>query len=167
MTAYRQIAAEELGIPVDRFNVIEGDTGTTPDHGGTGGSSGVPRGGADIRRAAATARWALLEMGAKQLSRPASELMIADAAIRPVSGGSGVAIAMLIGGKRFAIRVNPNALLKDPASYTVVGKPVRRTDLTGKTNGRHVYVQDFSIPGMMHGRVVRPAAVGATAARGG
>ena len=161
MTAYRQIAAEELGIPAERFNVIEGDTGTTPDHGGTGGSSGVPRGGADIRRAAATARRALLEMGAKQLGRPASELTIGDAEVRPASGGSGVGIAALIGGKRFAIKVDPNAPVKNPAAYTVVGKPVRRTDISGKTNGRHVYVQDFNLPGMMHGRVIRPAAVGA------
>ena len=50
-TAFRQTAAEELGIPVERFTVIEGDTATTPDHGGTGGSSGIPRGAADIRRA--------------------------------------------------------------------------------------------------------------------
>ena len=47
-TVYRQIAAEELGIPVERFTVIQGDTGMTPNHGGTGGSLGVPRAGADI-----------------------------------------------------------------------------------------------------------------------
>src|SRR6202162_3851092 len=67
-TAFRQTAAEELGIPVERFTVIEGDTALTPDHGGTGGSSGIPRGAADIRRAAATARQALLDLGAKQLN---------------------------------------------------------------------------------------------------
>ena len=72
LTAYRQIAAEELGIPADRFTAVEGDTANTPDHGGTGGSSGVPRGGADIRRVAATARRARLEMGARQLKRPAN-----------------------------------------------------------------------------------------------
>src|SRR5579863_9742963 len=60
-TAFRQTAAEELGIPVERFTVVEGDTATTPNHGGTGGSSGVPRGAADIRHAAATARQALLK----------------------------------------------------------------------------------------------------------
>ncbi len=76
-TAFRQTAAEELGIPVERFTVIEGDTALTPDHGGTGGSSGIPRGAADIRRVAATARQALLDLGAKQLNLPASELTIA------------------------------------------------------------------------------------------
>src|ERR1700734_2000005 len=67
-TAFRQTAAEELGIPVNRFTVIEGDTALVPDHGGTGGSSGIPRGAADIRRAAATARFALLDMASKQLN---------------------------------------------------------------------------------------------------
>src|ERR1700731_2976561 len=65
-TAFRQTAAEELGIPVERFTVIEGDTALVPDHGGTGGSSGIPRGAADIRRAAATARFALLDLGQKR-----------------------------------------------------------------------------------------------------
>src|SRR5579863_2256462 len=63
-TVFRQVAAEELDIPVERFTVVEGDTGTTPNHGGTGGSSGVPRGAADIRHAAATARQALLKIAA-------------------------------------------------------------------------------------------------------
>src|SRR5437588_8969158 len=66
-TVFRQTAAEELGIPVERFTVVEGDTATTPDHGGTGGSSGVPRGASDIRQVAATARQALLALGAKEL----------------------------------------------------------------------------------------------------
>src|SRR5580693_5785123 len=85
-TAYRQIAAEELGIPVERFTVVEGDTALTPDHGGTGGSSGIPRGAADIRRAAATARQALLGFGAKQLNQPASELTIAAGDVTHPSG---------------------------------------------------------------------------------
>ncbi len=101
-TAFRQTAAEELGIPVERFTVVEGDTAITPDHGGTGGSSGVPRGAADIRRAAATARQALLDLAAKQLNRPSSELTIAGAEVKPATGGQGIAVASLIGGKRFS-----------------------------------------------------------------
>jgi nicotinate dehydrogenase subunit B len=160
-TVFRQTAAEELGIPVDRFTVIEGDTAATPDHGGTGGSSGVPRGASDIRRVAATARQALLDLGSAQLNRPASELTITDGEVRPGSGGQGVGVGTLIGGKRFSLKVNPNAPLKDPKTYTVVGKPILRTDVPGKCTGRHVYLPDFTVPGMQHGRVVRPPAVGA------
>src|SRR5689334_12184377 len=62
--AMSQMAAEELGIPVESVSIVEGDTALVPDHGGTGGSTGVPRGGVDVRQAAATARQALLNIGA-------------------------------------------------------------------------------------------------------
>jgi nicotinate dehydrogenase subunit B len=156
-TVFRQVAAEELGIPVERFTVVEGDTATTPDHGGTGGSTGVPRGAADIRRAAATAREAIIALAATQLDRPASELTIEAGEVRP----GNLAVARLIGGRRFALKVNPNVKLKDPAQYTTVGKPVLRTDVPLKCTGRQVYLQDFSVPGMLHGRVVRPPSFGA------
>lgn len=159
-TAFRQTAAEELGIPVERFTVIEGDTALTPDHGGTGGSSGIPRGAADIRRAAATAREALLELGAKQLNVPASELRIEDGNVMG-SGGQKSSIASLIGGKRLGIKVNPKAPLKNPTTYTIVGKAVLRADVPAKCTGRHPWLQDLTLPGMLHGRVIRPPAVGA------
>ncbi len=154
-TAFCQTAAEELGIPVERFSVIEGDTATTPNHGGTGGSSGIPRGAADIRRVAATARQALLLLAAKRLNRPASELRIVAGEVQ------GIAVASLIGGRKFSLQVDPNAPLKDPANYTVVGKPILRADVPAKCTGRHVYLQDHPVPGMLHGRVIRPPAFGA------
>src|SRR5579863_7975963 len=76
--AMSQMTAEELGVPVERINVIEGDTALVPDHGGTGGSSGIPRGGVDVRQAAATARQAILKLGAIQLQRPAGEITLVD-----------------------------------------------------------------------------------------
>ena len=82
--------------------------------------------------------------------------------MRPVSGGQGIAIGVLIGGKRFDLKVDPNAPLKDPTTYTVVGKPILRADLPAKATGRHEYVQNHSVPGMLHGRVIRPPAIGAT-----
>jgi len=159
-TAFRQTAAEELGIPVERFTVIEGDTALTPDHGGTGGSSGIPRGAADIRRAAATARQALLDLGAKQLNHPASELTIAGGEVTH-SSGQRVTVASLVAGKRLGVKVNANAPLKNPSTYTVVGKPILRADVPAKCTAKHPWLQDLTLPGMLHGRVVRPPAVGA------
>jgi len=159
-TAFRQTAAEELGIPVERFTVIEGDTALVPDHGGTGGSSGIPRGAADIRKVAATARLALLDLGAKQLNHPASELTIGGGEVTH-SSGQKVTVAALVAGKRLNLKVNPNAPLKSPATYTVVGKPILRADVPLKCTARHPYLQDFTLPGMLHGRVVRPPTVGA------
>jgi len=160
--AVAQMAAEELGISARQITVVDGDTGLCPDQGGTGGSTGLTRGGAEVRQAAATARQALIALGATRLNRAASDLTIADGEVRPRSGGTGVAIASLIGEKRLAIAVDPKAPLRDPASYTSVGQPVPRPDVPAKCAGRHVYVHDFTLPGMLHARVIRPPSIGAT-----
>jgi len=161
LIAISQMAAEELGVPVERVSVVEGDTALTPNQGGTGGSTGIPRGGVVIRQAAATARQTFLKLGAEKLQRPVAELILADGEVRPAAGGPGITIGALIGGKRFALKVDPKAPLKDPARYAVVGKPLLRTDVPGKCTGRHTFLQDFSLPGMLHARVIRPPAMGA------
>ena len=60
------------------------------------------------------------------------------------------------------MKVDPKAPLRDPSRYTVVGKPLPRPDVPDKCTGRHVYVHDFTLPGMLHARVIRPPAIGAT-----
>jgi nicotinate dehydrogenase subunit B len=159
--AMSQMAAEELGVPVESVSVVEGDTALVPDHGGTGGSTGIPRGGVDVRQAAATARQAILNLAATQLKRPASELTIARGVVRQASGGSSVSIGKLIGGKRLNLAVDAKAPLKDPTTYTIVGKPLPRPDVPAKCTGRREYVQDHTLPNMLHGRVIRPPAIGA------
>src|SRR6185312_1209032 len=159
-TAFRQTAAEELGTPVERFSVIAGDTAVTPDHGGTGGSSGIPRGAADIRRAAATARQGLLDLAAKRVNRPASEFTITGGVvIHP--GGQTATVASLVGNKQFGLKLDPKAALKDPRTYAIVGKPLPRPDVTAKATGKHPWLQDLTLAGMLHGRVVRPPSIGA------
>jgi CO/xanthine dehydrogenase Mo-binding subunit len=159
--AVAQMAAEELGIPAERITLVDGDTGLCPDQGGTGGRTGLTGGGTGVRRAAATARQALLALGAAQLGRPASELTIVDGQVRPTAGGMGVGIGALVGGRRIERKVDAMAPLAAPARYTVVGKPIPRPDVPDKATARHEYVQNVSLPGMLHGRVIRPPAIGA------
>ena len=59
------------------------------------------------------------------------------------------------------MRVAPDVRPKDPSHYTVVGRPVPRKDIPGKMTGEFTYIQDVRVPGMLHGRVVRPYGVGA------
>ncbi len=159
--AIPQMAAEELGIPVERISFVDGDTALTPDQGPTAGSTGIMRAGVQIRQAAATARQALLGLAAAKLNVPAGDLEIADGVVRAKAGGPGIACGELIGERQFSLKVDPKAPLKDPAKYTVVGKPLPRPDVAAKATGRHKFVHDIKLPGMLHGRVVRPASVGA------
>jgi nicotinate dehydrogenase subunit B len=159
--ALRQMPAEELDVPIETITLIEGDTALTPDQGPTAGSMGIARGGVELRRAAATARRALVRLAGERLGRPVDELEVADGVVRPKGGGPGVRYAELIGGQRFDLTPDPNAPLKKPGEWKLIGKPVPRPDVPAKVTGRHVYVHDVTVPGMLHARVIRPPAVSA------
>jgi nicotinate dehydrogenase subunit B len=159
--AIRQIAGEELGIGVDKIRYVEGDTALTPDQGRTSGSTGIQGGGMQIRQAAATAREALIGLAAERLNVKADDLIANDGQVLPMSGGAGVRFADLIGGRNFSIKLDPKAPLKNPPSYTLVGKPLPRPDVPAKCTGSFTYVHDFSLSGMLHARVIRPPAIGA------
>ncbi len=138
--ALRQIVGEELDVPLERIAMIEGDTALTPDQGGTGGSYGVARGGVQLRRAAATARQALLGMGAQRLGRPAGDLEVADGVVRGDAA----------------------ATLKPADRFRFIGKSLPRPDVPEKVTGHHRYLHDLTLPGMLHARVIHPPAYGAT-----
>ena len=157
--AIRQIVAEEIGIGLDKLKYVEGDTALTPDQGRTSGSTGIARGGMQIRQAAATARKALVELAAQRLGAKPDDLVAADGQVRPKAGRTGVRFADLIGERRFELKLDPKAPLKNPASYTIVGKPLPRPDVPAKCTGSHRYVQDLTVPGMLHAHVIRPPAI--------
>jgi CO/xanthine dehydrogenase Mo-binding subunit len=159
--AVRQMVAEELGIGVDRIALVEGDTALTPDQGPTAGSSGITRGAVPIRQAAATARQVLRQRAAGRLQQSVEALDLADGEVRTATGDVAIGIGALIGEQRAPLKVDPKAPLRAPAGYRVVGKPLPRPDIPGKVTGTHTYVHDFRVPGMLHGRVVRPPAPGA------
>ena len=165
-TALRQIVCEELDAPFDRITWVQGDSDRTVNQGSTVGSQTIKRGGAQLRQAAADARAALLELAAARLGAPADSLVVANGAIS-VRGSADrrVTYGDLIGGKRFERVVSGKATVKRPADYTVVGKPLPRVELPAKVTGRHTYVHDVRVDGLLHGRVVRPASVGATVVR--
>jgi nicotinate dehydrogenase subunit B len=160
--AIPQIAAEELGIAVEKIRYVEGDTALTPNQGRTSGSTGIQRGGMQIRQAAATARKALVDLAAQRLNLKPEDLIASDGEVRPKAGGAGIGFASLLGDRQFDLKLDPNAPLKDPASYTIVGKSLPRPDVAAKCLGTATYIHDFALPGMQHARVIRPPAIGAT-----
>ncbi len=159
--AIRQIVAEELSLSPERIALVEGDTALTPDQGPTGGSTGIMVGGVQIRQAAATARAQLNKLAAAQLQRPESDLETRGGAVVVRGSGEAVSFSALIGGGAFSVPVDKSAPLRDPDTYTIVGKSYPRPDLSAKLTARHVYVQDHRVAGMWHARIVRPPAIGA------
>jgi nicotinate dehydrogenase subunit B len=161
-TAITQIVAEELDVPMARVNVIQGDTFLTPDQGPTYGSLSIQNGGMQIRMAAATARRALLRRAAQRLKIDEHELTVDAGVIRPKRSDAWIRYGELIGRGTLAIALDKDAPLKAPGSYAVVGRSQPRLDIPDKVTGRFTYMHDFRLEGMVHGRVVRPPAIGAT-----
>ena len=160
-TAFRQVVAEELDVAFPKIGLVQGDTALTPDQGKTWGSLSIQVAGIQIRNAAATARAALLDEAAKRLDVKRENLKVADGVIS--SGAKRITYAQVIGGKNFSLKLDSAkpATPKDFKDHTVVGKSVPRVDIPDKMTGRFTYMQDFRLSGMLHGRVVRPPAIGA------
>ena len=160
-TALAQMVAEELDVPLRAVKIVQGDTALTPDQGPTFGSLSIQIGGIQIRNAAAMAKSALVELAAKRLGAKPEELKVAEGIAS--SGTKHVSYGDLIGGRTFSLSLDhqkPPAT-KDPRDYKIVGKTVSRLDIADKMTGKFTYMHDFSVPGMLHGRVVRPPAIGA------
>jgi nicotinate dehydrogenase subunit B len=161
-TSFAQIIAEELDVPLARVQVRMGDTATTVDQRGTGSSNGIITGGPVMRKAGAEARHALLGMAAQRLGAPVEQLTVNDGVVSVIGAPArGVTYGELIGGNRFDVQLSGKIEAKKPAQYTLVGKPVPRIDIPPKVVGAYPYLVDHKIPGMLHGRVIRPPEAGA------
>ena len=164
-TAQMQLIAEELSVPFSRVTLIQCDTALTPDQGTTSGAQSHPTNfnQSNLALAGATARETLVQLAATRLAVPADQLVVKDGVISAKNDASKqVAYGELVGGRTFNIPLNTSARRKDPREWTVLGKPVPRVDIPAMATGQFEYVHDVRVPGMLHGRVVRPPAVGAT-----
>ena len=160
VTALAQIAAEELDLPLARITMISGDTGQTPNEGQTAGSQSIEASGTALRMAGAEARAILVDLAAQRLAAPADTLKVADGVISAPDGRR-VSYGELAGESDLHREATAKVAPKPPAAHTIVGKSVPRRDIPAKVTGGAAYVQDVRLPGMLHGRVVRPPRYGA------
>jgi nicotinate dehydrogenase subunit B len=159
-TALAQIVAEELDVPVERVALVLGSTGDAPNQGATIASETIQVTAIPLRCAAATARRTLLQHAALVLDAGLDNLVVADGVVRVREGNHFVSYAELIQGQHLRIALDENAPIKPVEAYGVVGRPVARVDIPDKASGAFTYVHDVRVPGMLHGRVVRPPYAG-------
>jgi nicotinate dehydrogenase subunit B len=164
-TAQTQLVAEEVSVPFDRVHLVFCDTAFTPDEGVTSGSQSHPTNfnHKNLAQAAATARETLYRLASERLGVPLDQLTAADGVIKATSDPSkSTTYGELLGGKKFNLTVDPNAKRKPAREWTILGTSAKRPDLPAVMTGRFEFVHNVRLPGMLHGRVVRPPAVGAT-----
>jgi len=168
LTALSQVMAEELDVSFDRIHVVTGDTAQTIDQSQTSGSRTLHEAGPQLRQAAAAGRQALLKLASARLGAPVEKLTVNDGIVSVIGGSSqSIAYWELMGGRRFNVTISATGAgadlnvasevsAKNPKDYKIVGTSVPRIDLPAKFTGEFTYSQDVRVPGMLHGRVIRP-----------
>jgi CO/xanthine dehydrogenase Mo-binding subunit len=161
LTALAQIAAEELDLPLARVRMISGDTGQTPNEGQTAGSQSIENSGTTLRFAGAEVRAILLELAAKRFNVAVDALSVAAGVISAPDGRK-VGYGELAAAANLKREATAKVAPKSTSTYKLVGKLIPRLDIPAKVTGGAAFVQDVRLPGMLHGRVVRPPRYGST-----
>lgn len=162
-TSLTQAVAEELHAPASSIKLVMGDTDLTPYDMGTFGSRTTPHMNLQLRKAAAAARETLLDLGAEQLKVERSALVAANGKIthpptkRTLSYGE-------LGKDRKLVKAIGEARVKPATQWQVAGKTLHKVAGRGIITGKHHYTPDLKRPGMLYGKILRPAAFGATLA---
>ena len=155
--------ADELRLPLDAVSVVLGDTAQTPWDMGTFGSQSTLRTGLQLRKAAASARHALLDLAAARLDLPSSDLVCGDGRVASAADPSHtVSYADLIGDALRLIEIDHAVPLTTEADFTVMGTESPRLDAVARVTGAALYSQDIRREGMLFAAVIRPPSYGAT-----
>jgi isoquinoline 1-oxidoreductase len=137
-TSLAQIVAEELEVDADAVTMVLGHTEATPNQGPTIASASIQISALPLRRAAAQARaW-----------------LVARAAGGPID------VAALLRDEHVELPLADDVPTKPAAQYRVVGRSAPRVDIPAKATGELTFVHDVRMPGMLHGRVIRPPYAG-------
>ena len=161
-TSLSQVVAEELRIPVSSIRMLMGDTDLTPFDIGTFGSRTTPTMAPQLRKAAAAAREALIDLAAEQWKVERASIGVRDGKVVDLRTNNSLAFGLLTKGQKLLKVISADAPTTPADQWTVAGKSVAKVDGRAFVTGKHRYTSDLKQPGMLFGRVVRPSAFNAT-----
>lgn len=160
-TSLAQLVADELDVQFEHITMVLGHTGRTPNQGPTIASNTIQVDAIPMRKAAAQVRQLLLGLAAEKLQQPVSALTTSKGAV-VAKGGRRIGYGELAQGQDLNIALDKEVPLRT-GGFNYIGKSVQRVDIPAKVLGALAYVHDVRVPGMLHGRVVRPPYGGADA----
>jgi isoquinoline 1-oxidoreductase len=161
-TSLAQVVAEELNIPLESIQMVMGDTDLTPYDAGTFGSRTTPNMGPQLRKAAATARGMLLDMAAQKWSTDKKSLHIANGKVVNSRNKKTLSFGQLTKGKKLLKEISDDVPLTPVSTWKVAGKSVPKVNGRDFITGKHMFVSDMKLPGMLYGQVLRAPVYGAS-----
>ena len=151
-TSLTQAVAEELRAPMSSIRLVMADTALAPYDAGTFGSRTTPDMAPQLRRVAAAAREALLDLAAEQQKVERGVIVIAGAKIKNSKTGESFAFGQLTKGQKLMKAVADNVALTPATKWKVAGTPVPKGRWRDFVTGKHQYTSDIKLPGMLHGK---------------
>jgi nicotinate dehydrogenase subunit B len=160
-TSLSQIVAEELMVPVLSIKMIMGDTDLVPYDAGTFGSRTTPQMGMQLRKAAAAARQALVDMAAKKWNTTSTGLRTENGMVVNSANNEKINYGALTKGEQLMITISDTVPVTTAKDWKVAGKSIPKVDQRNFITGNHIYVSDMKLPGMLYGKVLRAPSYGA------
>ncbi|MGA7366400.1 MAG: molybdopterin cofactor-binding domain-containing protein, partial [Candidatus Sulfotelmatobacter sp.] len=161
-TSLSQAVAEELVVGMDKVQMVMGDTQLTPFDMGTFGSRTTPTMSPQLRKAASAARELLIGLAAAEWKVDRQRLIAADGKITDPQSKRSVEYGALIKGQQLTQTIDAGDALLPATQWKVQGQSAGKVDGRDFVTGKHRYPIDRRLPGMLHGKILRPAAFGAT-----
>jgi nicotinate dehydrogenase subunit B len=155
VTALAQIAADELDVDLSCIRMVRASTAASPNEGVTSGSLSVQQSGRALRHASAEVRRIFLELASDRLGVGVDALKIEDGII---SGPRNVRTSYWELAEEASLDRNAGleVTAKLPAQRALAGQSVQRLDIPDKVFARPRFIHDWTLPDMLHGRVLRP-----------
>ncbi|MFO7825252.1 MAG: molybdopterin cofactor-binding domain-containing protein [Cyclobacterium sp.] len=160
-TSLTQVVAEELFLPVSSITLVMGDTHRTPYDRGTYGSLTTPQMAPILRKAAANLREILLEQARKEWKIEEVSLTMDQGMVQHPKNGKKLSYGDLAKGKTLLQQMDDNVPTIEPTNWKIAGTSVPKVNGREFITGKHRYVSDMVLPGMLYGKVLRPPVQGA------
>jgi nicotinate dehydrogenase subunit B len=161
-TSLSQAVAEELNVPIDRIEMVMGDTQLTPFDMGTFGSRTTPTMNPQLRKAAAATREILIGLAASQWKTDQQQLVASDGKIVDPKNGRSLEYSGLLKGQQITQSISADQPLISATEWKVAGQPALKVDGRDFVTGKHRYPSDQKLPNMLYGKVLRPPSFNAT-----
>jgi isoquinoline 1-oxidoreductase len=160
-TSLTQAVAEELPVPFDRIRMVMADTDLVPYDFGTVGSRTTPSMAPQLRRAAATAREALIDLASETWRVPRAEVTFSAGRLAHAASGRSADLGELAAGRRLVRTISADTPLKPASAWTIAGTSMPKIDGRAFVTGSHRFTIDHKVEGLHIGRILRPPAYGA------
>lgn len=163
-TSLAQVVAEELAVPVSAIEMVMGDTLLTPYDRGTFGSRTTPTMGPQLRKAAASLKEVLAGMAAEQWKTGKDSVQFKDGRVVHKGSGQTLGYGEITKGKKIVVPLDDKVALTPADQWTVAGTAVPKVNGRSFVSGKHKYVSDMVLPGMVYGKILRAPSYGASLA---